>query len=137
MYKLAEIVVVNYKPLYLEKDMLFYKVLKDSDKSYIEVFPLRFIPQDTERFLVDNGYPVEFCICDANGDIIVESHEIGWIDDGAHTDKLRDITLKDINGLFKDCNGQIMIDIKEDVEGMIPIYQNEKVVLTFPLGEEE
>ena len=46
---------------------------------------------------------------------LLASHdEIGWWDEGEHTDELRDITLDDINYLLREFDGYIDIEYDED-----------------------
>jgi hypothetical protein len=54
---------------------------------------------------------------------------IAWWDEGEHTDELRDITLKDINYIFKEFDGYVDVQLDDDEEEIL-MYEN-KIVLTF------
>ena len=135
MYYPAEIVIRNYKPLHLEKDMLFInKIYHGSYKELIEIWALDKVPQDEEKFIQENGYPVELAVIDYDQDLLAEHHEIALFDEGDHTDELRDITIADLNIIFQEFDGGVEIEIDE--ETMDPVFIEGNVVLRLPIDEE-
>jgi hypothetical protein len=64
-------------------------------------------------------------------DILANGKEIGWMDDGEHTNELRDITLKDINTILREYDGYVNIEVDED--GDVVLY-DDRIVLS--LNEE-
>ena len=132
----AELVMKSYMPKRLEKGMLFVDATPDS----VSLFKLEEVPFDEEKFLVENGAPVELFIIDDDESIIAEPHEIGWLDEGEDVDELREVTLDDINYILNECEGFLEIQIEEDMfdeeEMIIPIMYEQKVVISF-LQEEE
>jgi hypothetical protein len=133
----AELVLRSYMPKKLEKGMLFLSVNEHETK----LWELETIPDDKDRFLVENGAPMELCIIDENGDILAETHEIGWFDEGEHTDELRSISLDDINIIINEYEGWLDIEIHEsfydeEISTIIPNFVEQKVVIKF-LTEEE
>jgi hypothetical protein len=80
-----------------------------------------------------HGVPVELVIIDESGNLLASHDEIGWWDEGEHTDELRDITLDDINYLLREFDGYIDIEYDED-EGIV--FMEDKVVLSLVPDEE-
>ena len=132
----AELVIKSYMPKRLEKGMLFVDATPDS----VSLFKLEEVPFDEEKFLVENGAPVELFIIDDDESVIAEPHEIGWLDEGEDVDELREVTLDDINYILNECEGFLEIQIEEEMfdeeEMIIPIMYEQKVVISF-LQEEE
>jgi len=143
MYCPAELVLKSYKPLHLEKGMLFItKLNPGTRKEYVELWELKELPVNTEDFYVKNGYPVELQVVYGD-DLLVDHHEIGWWDEGEHSEDLYDITLKEINTILADYDGEVDIeiddeDLNED-DRMEPIYIDGKVVLSYsyPVDDED
>ena len=84
----CELVLKSYMPKQLEKGMLFV----EASEQGIKLFALDIIPRDEEAFIIDNGAPMDLYIVEGN-DVIVEPHEIGWMDDGDDVDELRPISV--------------------------------------------
>ena len=76
-YYECELVLKSYMPKTLEKGMLFVEASEEG----IQLFELDSIPRDEKQFIIDNGAPMEMYIIDGD-DVVVEPHEIGWIDEG-------------------------------------------------------
>jgi len=141
MYYPALLILNNYVPLQLEEGMYFKSVLyPNTEKEYTELWELRklggFVKAD-DQFFAQNGYPVEIMILDESGETLANHEQIGWWDEGEHTDDLRDITLSDINRILKN-NDAIEIDISEDayqINQVIPNTAEGKVILRFPVQE--
>lgn len=130
----CELVLKSYMPKQLEKGMLFVKASEEE----IQLFELNNIPRDEQGFIIENGAPVELYIIDEDDEVLVEPHEIGWIDDG---DELRQITLDDINYILNECNGWIGLEIVgefwDEEEQLIPSMYEQKVIITILSEDEE
>lgn len=81
-----------------------------------------------------NGYPVKPWIID-QGDPNVPSEEIlatpkqiGWFDEGEHSDELMDIELKHINTILDEHHGWVFIETHEDGE---PTLFMDKVTISY------
>lgn len=131
----AELVLKSYMPESLEIGMYFVKVHPDRTV----LWELDEIPLDKNSFLVKHGAPMELYIIDGD-DVIVEPHELGWMDDGDDVDELRPISLEDINYILNEYDGWIELEIIEEFfdeeEMVIANMYEQKVVLRF-LTEEE
>ena len=134
MWYPAEIAVKSYLPPELEVGMLFTnRISVGVIEPFIELFELEEIPEDPDAFMSRHGVPVELVIIDESGNLLASHDEIGWWDEGEHTDELRDITLDDINYLLREFDGYIDIEYDED-EGVTII--EDKVVLSLVPDEE-
>ena len=134
MWYPAEIVFNSYLPPELEVGMLFVnRISVGVIEPFIELFELEELPEDPDAFMSRHGVPVELAIIDENGNLLASHDEIGWWDEGEHTDELRDITLDDINYLLREFEGYIDIEYDED-EGVTII--EDKVVLSLVPDEE-
>ncbi len=132
----AEIAVKSYLPPELEVGMLFTnRISVGVIEPFIELFELEEIPEDPDAFMAKHGVPVELLIIDEDGDLLASHDEIGWWDDGEHTDELRDITLDDINYLLREFDGYVDIQI-EDEEDFFLVFIEDKVVLSLQPDEE-
>jgi hypothetical protein len=152
MFIEAKLVFQSYVPNEFTIGMLFKRTismrkLKMTIK-HDEIFALKEIPRDNELFILNNGFPVKPTIVsitanpDRNADILATDDVIGWWDDGPDTDNLRDIEIKDFNYILENYDGNIDIEVKDDMfdQGIAePIIYMDKVVLTIPTikGEEE
>jgi hypothetical protein len=133
----AELALRSYMPKRLELGMLFV----DATEEGTTLWELDKIPQDEEKFMIENGAPMEVYIIDNDDSVIAEPHEIGWFDEGDDTDELRDITLDDINYILNEFDGWVEIEIVEDFfdedEQVIPNMYEQKVVVRLLTDEEE
>jgi hypothetical protein len=128
MWYPAEIAVKSYLPPELEVGMLFVnRISVGVIEPFIELFELEELPENPDAFMSRHGVPVELAIIDESGNLLASHDEIGWWDEGEHTDELRDITLDDINYLLREFDGYIDIEYDED-EGITII--EDKVVLS-------
>jgi hypothetical protein len=123
-------------PKSLEKGMLFVEASEEG----IRLFELDKLPRDEQAFIVENGAPMELYIIDGD-DVVVEPHEIGWMDDGDDVDELRPMSLDDINYIFNEYDGWIELEIIEEYfdeeEQVIPNMYEQKVVIRLLTEEEE
>jgi hypothetical protein len=115
-------------PKTLEKGMLFVEASEEG----IQLFELDSIPRDEKQFILDNGAPMEMYIIDGD-DVIVEHHEIGWIDEGEDSEELYPISIEEINYILNECDGWLELEIIEDFfdedEQIIPNFVDEKVII--------
>jgi len=129
MWYPAEISLSSYLPDELEEGMLFIsRISVGVIEPYIELFELEEVPEDMDKFMSKNGAPVKLVIIDDEGRIIASHDEIGWWDEGEDTDKLRDITLDDINFILRELEGHVDIEYDE-IEDDFVMYED-KIVLS-------
>ena len=128
----AEIVLSSYLPPELEVGMLFTnRISVGVIEPFIELFELEELPEDPDVFMAKYGVPVKLGILINDKDIIATHEEIGWWDEGEHTDELRDITLDDINYLLRELDGYVDIEIDDEEEDSVyPIIMEGRVVLS-------
>jgi len=136
-HQTVELVLKSYMPKQLEIGMWFIiKINPGTRKEYTEIWALDKIPQESmEEFIVKNGAPVEpYLIYDEQ--VIAEPHEIGWWDEGEHTDELRDIELKDVNFILEEWDGEVDVEIDEwdyaHEDAINPILYAGKVTMSIP-----
>jgi len=141
MHITGKLIFKSYKPLRLERGMLF---LVRQNKDMV-IFQLTVMPIDVDAYLQLNGYPVDpYIILEGNKNldedyIIAYPHQIGWWDVGEQSDELYDITSKEINQILdNDCRVDIEVEDDEyDVRGFpIPLFIQDKAILSHPLEEE-
>ena len=143
MHFTVELVLKSYMPKQLEVGMWFItKINPGTRKEYTEIWALDKYPTEAlEEFVTKHGAPVEpYLIYDEQ--VVAEPHEIGWWDDGPHSDELRDIDLRDINILLDEFDGYVDLEIDEydfaNEEEINPILYADKVTLCIPgLYDEE
>jgi hypothetical protein len=127
-YYECELVLKSYMPKTLEKGMLFIEASEEG----IQLFELDSIPRNEEKFIIDNGSPVELFIVDGD-DVIVEPHEIGFIDEGGDSGNLYPISIEEINYILNECDGWLELEIIEDFfdedEQIVPNFVDEKVII--------
>ena len=136
----AEIVLNSYLPPELEVGMLFTnRISVGVIEPFVELFELEELPEDPDAFMAKHGVPVKLGILINDKDIIATHEEIGWWDEGEHTDELRDITLDDINYILRELDGYVDIEIDDEEEDSVyPIIMEGKVVLSIsPAFDEE
>lgn len=136
MWYTGEIILESYLPLELEEGMLFInRISVGVIEPYIELWQLEEIPEDMDLFLTTNGAPVKIYIIDTDNEILATEDEIGWMDEGEHTDELRDVTLDDINLILREYEGYLDIEIDDEDEDFLPIVIDGKVIIS--IYEEE
>ena len=140
MYFEAQLVLKSYTPPALEKGMWFVRTLYYGDKQIFVLDHTFLSPEEEEKFITENGYPVQPYIVEEYMDkstpaILATPEEIGWFDEGEHTDELRDIKLEDINFILNINEGFLLIDVDGDTGE--PVKFEGKVVLAEISYEEE
>lgn len=152
MFTQAKIILQSYKPLKLEKGMWFLAVNHDQVSVY-ELGYTIYSDEQMETFLQLNGYPVEpYLYIVGNPNIpdetflIATPEQIGWFDEGEHTDEMHDITLKEINNIL-DNDGYCQIEVEEihldddeaheDYIDIVPVITQDKVTIRYIYEEEE
>jgi hypothetical protein len=127
MWQEAELGFTSYKPLSLEKGMMFLLRLHEgTPKEHIEVYKLGRVPLDQESYIAKHGFPIELHVV-YNGQKIVEAEQLGWFDRGEDSDVLSDLEVEQINIILNKYQGWLMVDLE--------IYEG-KVTVRF-LDEEE
>ena len=120
MFQEAELGFTSYKPLNLEKGMMFLLRLHEgTNKEYVEVYKLNKVPLDQELYISRHGYPIELNIT-YNGQKIVDAEQLGWFDRGDDSDVLSDIDIEQINTILNNYQGWLMVDL-EIYEGKVTI----------------
>lgn len=152
MFILGKLVFQSYIPVKFEIGMLFQRKVSMIKLrtliEYYELFELKEIPRDTESFVLINGWPVEpfiFTITsnpDAFAEPLARPYQIGWFDEGEHSDELRDIDIKDYNYILENEDGIVEIEVdalmNEDGEEIVtPILYMDKVTIRIPSDDEE
>lgn len=137
MFMEAILVFKSYRPLKLEKGMYFLV----NTKYDLEIIQLQEVPRNEEEFLKINGYPVEPYIIDKGNPNIPDSYqvlanpeEIGWMDEGEHTDILTDIEVKHFNRILSGYEGEILIEMVEtedDPDYFVPGLFEGKVTIKY------
>jgi hypothetical protein len=121
MFVRGKLILQHYIPDKIVPGMWFLAL---QHKDVVLYEPKVFIdnPEQYEAFVQLNGYPVRPHIY-YEGDpnipessyLLVGPEQIGWFDEGSHTDELRDISMKELNNILED-EGYCQIEIEEDIE---------------------
>ena len=138
MYKEAQLVFRSYMPDNgLKKGMLFLTRLSNEP----HVYELNTLPSNKDEFIKINGYPVEPYIIDEgnpniynDGVVYAHPHQIGWFDEGDHSDELYDIEIRNMNKIVSEYDGWVYIEV--DDEGF-PILYDDKVTISYADVEED
>lgn len=151
MFILGKLVFQSYIPDEFEKGMLFLRKVSMMKLrtliEYNEVFELKEIPRDTESFISVNGWPVApfiFSITanpDAFAEPLATPDQLGWFDEGEHSDELRDVDIKDYNYILENEDGMLEIEVDEFItedgeEIVVPTLYMDKVTIRTPTDEE-
>lgn len=128
-----ELVFKSYMPKSLEKGMLFIRTTSEGN----EIWELEKVPrQPIDEFIVENGAPVEPYIIYDEMDLMVEPEHIAWLDEGDDVDELRDLTVDDMNYILNEYNGEIDVQIDEELFDddweVAPILVENKVIVSIP-----
>lgn len=148
MFITAKLMFRNYRPLKLEKGMLF---LIDTPNGKM-VFENAHTNIDIDTYASIYGYPVQpMIVYEGNPNIpsetfiLAQEQEIGWFDEGNHSDELHDITLKEINNILMYDDGVCQIEIEAFDEyddeyeyEVIPIlYEGKCTIRYIPLEQDD
>ena len=137
-YITLELVVKNYMPEHIEKEMMFIRGHHaNTENEYLEVFVLSYTPisdYDQEQFIANNGYPIELYLIDEQGEVIVTPEEIGWWDEGEDSDSLTDISIRQINDIIQMYDG--LVDVQVEDDGKIIIVEG-KAIMSYNTEEYE
>lgn len=119
----------------LEKGMLFLTSINGIN----QVREITEVPRNQEEFVSINGYPVEPYVMDIGNpnlkeeQIIATPEQIGWFDEGEHSDELSDISIKNINDILEKFDGWIDVEMEEIEDGdYIPLLYNNKITIRLP-----
>jgi hypothetical protein len=120
MFVQAKLILQHYIPDRIIPGMWFL-ALQHKNVILYEGKVLVEAPEQYEAFVQLNGYPVKPHIY-YEGDpnvpessyLLVEPHEVGWFDEGGHTDELHDISIKELNNILED-DGYCQIEIEEHI----------------------
>jgi hypothetical protein len=145
-------------PPELEVGMLFInRISVGVIEPYIELFELEELPVDSDKFMSKHGAPVQMWIIDGDDEVLATPEQIGWWDEGSHTDELRDVTLNEINFILRECDGTVEIEVEDYDDGdgyylddndephidysyndeeLVPTLYEDRVVLRLELEEE-
>jgi len=145
MFIEALMVFKSYKPLKLEKGMLFIV----QQPRFKEIVKLDRVPANDEEFIRINGYPVEPYIIDVvnpnlpqNELILATPEQIGWFDEGDWCDELCDIEVRHYNRIIEGYDGYVLIEVDYDEEAddadmFKPVLYNNKVTISYADLEDE
>ena len=134
MHYVAKLVFKSYMPKQLNEGMLF---LTNIGKE-MKLIELSVVPRDENAFIQNNGYPVEpYIIREGNPNlndmtILATPEEIGWWDEGEHSDEYRDITAVEMDFLFQFQDSFVEILISDDDfenDKIVPVKYEGKVVI--------
>jgi len=145
MFIEALMVFKSYKPLKLEKGMLFLV----QQPRFKEIVKLDRVPANEEEYVKINGYPVEPYIIDlvnpnlSQDEVIFATpDQIGWFDEGEWSDELCDIEVKHFNRIIEGYDGYVLIKVDYDEEAddedmLSPVLFYNKVIISYADLEDE
>jgi hypothetical protein len=137
MYIVSELVLSAYSPRHLKQGMLFVKKNEDS----LEVYELDRDIREKDPYILENGHPVELKLFDISlGTELAKNEEIAWVDEGDDSEDMHEITVDDINIILANkhrCFIQIKDKLYEKEHMIIPVYDEEKVIIKLIEEEEE
>ena len=148
----AKLILQSYKPLKLERGMWFLAM----HHGEISVYELGYNihnDQQMETYVQLNGYPVEpYLYIVGNPNIpdetflIATPEQIGWFDEGEHTDEMHDVTLKEINNILNN-DGYCQIEVEEEnldddeaqdeYINIVPSFLENKVIISYQYEEDD
>lgn len=118
MYKAAKLLLSSYQPDKLEVGMLFAMSVTVNGHSYLHVHKLEELPSDIDRYITENGYPVEpyvMALENNNPDfperILATPDQLRWINYGH---ELFPFEVQDINYIMLNHEGYIGIWMEDD-----------------------
>ncbi len=121
MFQEAQLGFTSYKPVFLEKGMLFLLRLHEgTPKEHYEVYKLGRVPLEQDSYIVRHGFPVNLIAVNGEGEIIATSEQLGWFDRGEDSDVLSDLEIEQINIILNKYQGYLLID-DELYEGKVTV----------------
>lgn len=137
MYILAKLLFVSYQPEEFTRGMMFRSATTN------EVYSLISTRIPIKELIEVYGYPVAPVIVsitanpDDKADIIATSNMIGWWDDGAEYDELRDVTTDDFNYILEEEDGILEIEMDvHDEDHLTPVLYDNKVTIRVARDDE-
>jgi hypothetical protein len=132
----CELSLLSYLPSELEEGMLFVnRISVGVIEPYIELWELEEIPDNIDDFLAKNGAPVKLFIIDEDENVIAVQEDIGWFDEGDHTDELREVTLNDINYILREFEGILNVEVDDEEEDIVIL--DDRIIISFIETDEE
>jgi hypothetical protein len=142
MYIEAKLIFQYYVPNIenhiVRTEYMFYE---KNSKGEPYVYTIQGI-NDIETYITLNGYPVKPNILlpgnpniDGSDAILTTSDQIGWIDDGPDSDRLRDLEVKDFNEIIQNDDFNIMIEVDDDTE-VVVLYQGKVCLMRIDTFDE-
>ena len=136
----AKLILENYRPDRLEKGMWF---LGKTSFDELFVYELDKSNYDYEEYTSQKGFPVKpILVYEGNPNlkddyVIATSDEIGWFDEGDHTDSLVLLDIHHVNRIIQnDGDVDVLVESEYDEDGrVVPIMNDGKVVLSYELIE--
>ena len=120
MFVQAKLILQHYIPDRIVPGMWFL-ALQHKNVILYEGKVLVDSPEQYEAFVQLNGYPVKPHIYYEGDPNIPESsyllagpQQIGWFDEGGHTDEMHDVTMKELNNILED-DGYCQLEIEEHI----------------------
>lgn len=145
MFTQAKMILQSYFPKKLEKGMWFLTMYQGQVSVYELLRTIRN-EEEKELYMQTNGAPVEpYIYLEGNPNVpdetslMAEPHQIGWFDEGPHTDEMYDITIKEINNIL-DNGGHCEIDVEEehldddeasDYINVVPVTVQDKIIIRY------
>ena len=146
MFTQARLIMLSYIPETIKKGMWFLAMHHDE----INVYELGYDIHNEEEmheFTRINGFPVKpHIFIEGNPNVpdetftVADGDEIGWFDEGEHSDELHDITLKEINNILEN-GGYCEIEVEEqhlddsetqeDYIQIVPVLLQGKVTIKY------
>lgn len=152
MFIIAKLVFQSYIPDEIVPGMMFKQHIRDfivgDMYEYDHIFMLQTKIFDQDAYIATNGYPVKPYIYtmtanpDAKADVLATPDQIGWFDEGEHSDELRDVELKDFNNILQNEESYIEIEVDEFInedgeEIVVPTLYMDKVTIRIVTDEPE
>jgi hypothetical protein len=136
MYDIVKLIFEPYIPDKLQPGMWF---LHRDKFDVLSIREMKAPPFNEENYIAENGYPVKPYLIDEgnpnlnNGYIVAFPDQIGWWDEGEHSDELYDITIKEINRILEEDDGYVCVELEcencEEYEKIVPLLYSDKVTL--------
>jgi len=152
MFTQAKLIMKSYKPLKLEKGMLFLAMHYGQMSVYELGYDIH-TEEQTETYVQLNGYPVEpYIYLQGNPNVpdetslMAEPDQIGWFDEDEDSDEMHDITLRELNNILENdgwCEIEVMEEnldddeAQEDYVRVVPTLLENKVTIRYIQWAEE